>query len=212
MRRLLILVVGLGLLGGCHHRFRRHVDDLSALRPEVGPVEREPVLVYVDRRKPARTALDAFVEPLDGIDPMGHRLDEALDRERLREAFHVGVVDGLDHSERFTPSASAAHTLVAVPGHLTLTARSGDKTAALTCSLSVHIEDPSGAVLYRAGVYHRGPAVGTIPELERLDDAALQAMFERLAATCGAKLVDRMVEHVGRAGRRGEGPVAWRAW
>ena len=86
-------------LAGCPH-WRPEVDNLSALRPQVEEFAMEPRIVFVERRPPAATLIDAFVHTW-GVDPLGERLDEVLDRPALREAVLHGIEDGLAESGRF---------------------------------------------------------------------------------------------------------------
>ncbi len=202
----LLALVG---LAGCHARFRRHVDDIDAVRPQVLVTSGPYAVLGGASSSDLVGAAVGVVQGVRGLDA-ADRIAGAVDLERVNDAFTKGLVDTLGDGPPFPVGVGGGAALLQVqvvgygldapvmgqPGMLTynvdvsILLPSGKKVYANAEQCSVPFGDPKGVAVATG-------TVDNVKQLERMSDAEIQASFEAAAALCGQTVVTELRRHAG---------------
>lgn len=213
---LMLSMIVLPTLTGCHAKFKREAPSIGNARVQVLQIGGPTVqLGYVNASSDipllqAAAVVVNVVQVARSID-VAERIAQAVQPDRVGAAFEQGFAETLGNGPPFAyndaDSANATMQIevlsygvyvpyLGAPGEFTYDMRmrmyknDGDRVYSAHHTCTASLGDPSVAEQV-FGV------VNNVSELEKMSDAELQATFEGMARWCGEWFVARMRRHAG---------------
>jgi hypothetical protein len=213
MRNLPLLLLCVAAVGGCHARFKRHVEDIRAVRVEVLPADAPTV--WLGRQDAGEGLVadiaDVVVNTKMAIDEskIAARVNKAVDPEAsaaaLQERLSKVLQDGPPFRVR-SKGGDAVLELEVVDFGLSAAAPGQQAVFDTQVRAKIYLD---GETVYRAVTScsveagRPGPfwdAVGWVDnarQIKELDRAEIQAAFDDVAAACGQEVARKIRKHAG---------------
>lgn len=206
--RPVVFLVTLALLGGCHARFKKHVDQIDLVRPQIlvsgGP------MVEMGGADTESDVVDAVVGVVQGVRGIqaAERIAGAVKIDKVNRGFVRGLTKALGDGPPFGTTPEQGGPLLQVevlgyglvvpvmgmPGYFTYDTRveiylkNGDKVYKTRHTCSVPFGDAM-PISVATGT------VDNVKQLEQMSDAEIQDVFEEASRACGEDLVVKMRDH-----------------